>query len=83
MLVPPEKNSASITLMRSPSRTSLVVTSTGVVMLGRPEHVDRQPCGHEIVGAVALLDDEAEQADHDAAVHAIPDSRDRWQLMSA
>jgi hypothetical protein len=35
MLVPPDRNSASITLMRSPSRTSLVVTSTGVVMLGR------------------------------------------------
>ena len=35
MLVPPEKNSASITLMRMPSRTSLVVTSIGVVMFGR------------------------------------------------
>ncbi|GCC48106.1 hypothetical protein chiPu_0032290 [Chiloscyllium punctatum] len=37
--------------------------------VGQPEHVDGQPRGDEIVGAVALLDDEAEQADHDAAVH--------------
>ena len=35
MLTPPEKNSASTTLMRLPSRTSLVVTSTGVWMFGR------------------------------------------------
>ena len=35
MLTPPEKNSASTTLMRMPSRTSLVVTSTGVRMFGR------------------------------------------------
>ncbi len=35
MLVPPEKNSASITLMRMPSRTSFVLTSTGVWMFGR------------------------------------------------
>ena len=34
MLTPPEKNSASTTLMRMPSRTSLVVTSTGVWMFG-------------------------------------------------
>ena len=34
MLVPPEKNSASTTLMRMPSRMSLVVTSTGVRMFG-------------------------------------------------
>ena len=34
MLVPPEKNSASTTLIRLPSRTSLVVTSTGVRMSG-------------------------------------------------
>ena len=35
MLVPPVKNSASTTLMRMPSRTSLVLTSTGVVVFGR------------------------------------------------
>ena len=35
MLVPPLKNSASTTLMRLPSRTSLVVTSIGVVVFGR------------------------------------------------
>ena len=34
MLVPPERNSASTTLIRMPSRTSLVVTSTGVWMFG-------------------------------------------------
>ncbi len=34
MLVPPEKNSASTTLMRLPPRISLVVTSTGVWMFG-------------------------------------------------
>src|SRR5213078_2942691 len=33
MQVPPEMNSASTTLMRKPSRTSFVVTSTGVMML--------------------------------------------------
>ena len=56
MLMPPEKNSASTTLMRRPSRTSLVLTSIGVVDVRQPEHVDRQPRRHEIVGAVALLD---------------------------
>ena len=30
MLTPPEKNSASITRMRRPSRTSRVVTSIGL-----------------------------------------------------
>ena len=34
MLVPPERNSASTTLIRLPSRTSPVVTSTGVWMFG-------------------------------------------------
>ena len=34
MLVPPEKNSASTTLMRMPSRTSFVVSSIGVVISG-------------------------------------------------
>ena len=34
MLVPPEKNSASTTLMRLPSRISRVVHSTGVRMSG-------------------------------------------------
>src|SRR5882757_4393343 len=34
ILVPPDKNSASTTLMRMPSRTSFVVTSTGVRMFG-------------------------------------------------
>ena len=34
MLVPPEKNSASITLMRRPSRTSLVVISIGTGIFG-------------------------------------------------
>ena len=71
MLVPPEKNSASTTLMRLPSRISLVVTSTGVVDVRQAEHVDRQPRRHEIVGAVALLDHMGEQADHDAAVHRV------------
>jgi hypothetical protein len=33
--VVPEKNSASTTLMRNPSRTSLVVTSVGVWISGR------------------------------------------------
>jgi hypothetical protein len=35
MRVPPLMNSASTTLMRMPSRTSLLVTSIGVVVLGR------------------------------------------------
>jgi len=35
MLVPPEKNSASTTLMRSPSRTSLVLTSIGAMFGSR------------------------------------------------
>ena len=35
MLVPPETNSASTTLMRMPSRINFVVTSTGVMMFGR------------------------------------------------
>jgi hypothetical protein len=35
MLVPPEKNSASTTLMRRPSRPSLVLTSIGVVVFGK------------------------------------------------
>jgi hypothetical protein len=34
-VVPPEKNSASMTLIRIPSRMSFVVTSIGVVMFGR------------------------------------------------
>ena len=34
MLVPPEKNSASTTLIRLPPRISFVVTSTGVWMFG-------------------------------------------------
>ena len=71
MLVPPEKNSASTTLMRLPSRTSFVVTSIGVIDVRQPEHVDRQPRRHEIGRAVALLDDMGEQADDDAAVHRI------------
>ena len=71
MLVPPEKNSASITLMRMPSRTSFVVTSTGVVDVRQAEHVDGQPRRHEIVGAVALLDHKGQQADDDAAVHRV------------
>ena len=35
MLTPPEKNSASTTLMRCPSRTSLVVTSIGAMFGSR------------------------------------------------
>ncbi|MEY9390408.1 hypothetical protein ABIF93_008665 [Bradyrhizobium japonicum] len=34
MLMPPETNSASTTRMRSPSRTSRVVTSIGLSMVG-------------------------------------------------
>ena len=51
MLVPPEMNSASITLMRSP-----VAHEPGRHLdrrrdVGQPEHVDGQPRGDEIVGA--------------------------------
>ena len=71
MLVPPEKNSASTTLMRLPSRISFVVHLHRRVNVRQPKHVDRQPRRHEIGGAVALLDDMGEQADDDAAVHRI------------
>ena len=70
MLTPPEKNSASTTLMRRPSRTS----SRGDLdrrHVRQPEHVDRQPRRHEVVGAVALLDRESQQADDDAAVQRV------------
>ena len=70
MLTPPEKNSASTTRMRMPSRTSVVVTSIGVDVR-QAEHVDGQACRHELVGAVALLDRESEQADDDPAVQRV------------
>ena len=67
MATPPEKNSASTTLMRRPSRIELRL-DLDRREIRQPEHVDRQPRRHEIVGAVALLDHERQQPDDDAAV---------------
>jgi hypothetical protein len=67
MLTPSEKNSASTTRMRKPSRTSFVLTSIGA-KLWQAKHVDRQPRWNEFLCAMALLDLECEQADDDAAV---------------
>jgi len=54
MLTPPLMNSASMTLMRWPSRTTWLVTSTREVR--QAVHVHCQPRGHELIAAVALLD---------------------------
>ena len=67
MLTPPEKNSASTTLMRRPSRIDSRF-DLDRREIRQPEHVHRQPRRHEIVGAVTLLDHEGQQADDDAAV---------------
>ncbi len=48
MLVPPEKNSASTTLMRLPSRISLRRDFDRRVDVRQAEHVDRQPRRHEV-----------------------------------
>ena len=71
MLTPPEKNSASTTLMRMPSRTSLRRDLDRRQDVRQPKHVDRQPRRHEVVGAVRSSISKAEQADDDAAVHRV------------
>jgi hypothetical protein len=71
MLVPPETNSASTTLIRMPSRTSFRGDFHRRQDVRQPKHVDRQPCRHEFIGAVTLLDDVCQHADHDATLHRV------------
>ena len=71
MLVPPEKNSASTTLMRMPSRTSFVVTSTGVRMFGSRNMSTVSRAGTKSSAPWRCSIDMGQQADDDAAVHRV------------
>ncbi len=70
MLTPPLMKSASTTLMRRPSRMMRDLISTGA-RVGQPEHVHRQPRRHEISGAMACLDGEGQQSDHNPAMQRV------------
>ena len=68
MATPPETNSASTTRILRPSRISFRPDLDRRHDVRQAKHVDRQARRHEVVAAVTLLDDEAEQADDDAAM---------------
>ena len=71
MLVPPEKNSASTTLIRLPPRISFVVTSTGVWMFGSRNMSTVSRAGTNSGAPCCSSIDVGQQADDDATVHRV------------